>query len=83
MGIPLIVMKHPGCHSSNKYNLLELERNSDLVDNIAKTIDRAFTDKDWLNTLGAQSKEFSFNYLVDWKQRIETELNIVRNFFYN
>ena len=21
MGIPLIVMKHPGCHSSNKYNV--------------------------------------------------------------
>ena len=79
----LSLLKHPGCLSFKKYNLFALNRCVNLDDHIAKAIDRALIDKDWLHTLEFQSKEFSLNYLVDWKKRIELELNIIRNFFYN
>jgi glycosyltransferase involved in cell wall biosynthesis len=83
MGIPLIVLEHPGCLSLDKYNLFVLKRDTNLDNNIAKAIDRALIDKTWLNFLKTQSEEFSSKHLIDWKKRIKQELNIVRNFFYN
>ena len=81
MGIPLIVLKHPGSPSSSKYNLFELQRDENLLDNIGKTIDRAYTDKEWLLDLENKSKEFASYYLHDWSSRVNSELKIVRNFF--
>ena len=83
MGIPLAVLKHSGCLSLSHYNFFELEKDSYLVENSAKTLDKAVKDKVWLNDLSKKNEQFAENYLVNWNQRIDSELLIVKNFFYN
>ena len=83
MGIPLAVLSHSGCLSLSQYNFFELEKDSYLVENIAKTLDKAVKDKVWLNDLSKRSEQFAENHLVNWNQRIDSELLIVKNFFYN
>ena len=61
----------------------ELEKDSYLVENIAKTLDKAVKDKVWLNDLSKRSEQFAENHLVNWNQRIDSELLIVKNFFYD
>jgi len=83
MGIPVIVLEHPGCLSLTLYDLQVIKRGDELVDNIAKILIKSVNDKVWLNNLGKRSEQFYLEYLSSWDQRIKSEMFLIKSFFSN
>ena len=81
MGIPVVVLEHPGCQTQGLYGLLGLKRGDRLVGNIAKIIRNAVNNEVWLSDIGKNSEQFSLKHLSSWDQRIESEMLIIKGFF--
>ena len=63
MGIPVVVLEHPGCQTQGLYGLLGLKRGDRLVGNIAKIIRNAVNNEVWLSDIGKNSEQFSLKHV--------------------